>query len=318
MDHKEKIDIGPIARAHSEGYVAELDSEYIDGFSKMQTEESGPVSINKTEHCDKVFLHNHEFYEMVLVDTGFSMHICDETTTILTGGDLFLVKPGKTHSYMSLHSVKIYNILFYDSFLGEDLQEFKKIYGMEEILGESGCGFMKLHVSLKEKQEIIALLEKVIWEIKNKKSGWHIKVKSLMMDFLISYMRKTTDYHKSGQEITSNFTQINSALRYIETNYNKDISVKDIAQATGLSPDYMSKQFKNMVGVGPAEYYRNLRMAKAMEMLKNSDISITEVAEQLGFCDTSIFSRQFKQIVGVSPTAFRAGKNQKLKRSSYE
>ena len=267
---------------------------------------SFPVLITKAEHYDKVAFHKHDFYEIVIVDNGFSMHICNGVPTILTGGDIFLVKPGEPHAYINLHQVHIYNILFFESFLCEDVKIFKSLSGAECIFGEKKQGFVKLHMSLKEKQEIISLIEKVIMEREKRKTGWKIKIKGLMTEFLVNYLRMANDKSDSSSDTGVNFTKISKALQYIETNYANDISVKDIADTVGMSPDYMSKQFKKLVGVGPAEYCRNFRMAKAMELLKTSELTVAEVAEQLGFCDTSVFSRQFKQVLGVSHTSFRA------------
>ena len=277
------------------------------GLTEEYTETTAPVYIGRTEHQERIGMHDHRFYEFVLIDSGFSMHICEGVTTILTGGDLFFMRPGEVHSYINTHNVKLYNILFYESFLGDDIDKIRRLPGMNSVFGEAREQFGKLHLSLMEKQELTALLEKVIWETLNKAPGWDIRVKSLMMDFLVSYSRISVSRKKTGQDSSANFTQVSRALQYIESSYAEDITVKDMARAAGISPDYMSKQFKSIVGIGPAEYCRNFRMAKAMELLRTTELAVAEIAKRLGFDEVSVFSRQFKQIVGVSPTAFRAG-----------
>ena len=278
-----------------------------EGLSEDFTDSSAPVRIARVEHQEKIGFHEHDFYEFVLINSGFSMHICEGVTTILTGGDLFLMRPGESHSYINTHNVKLYNILFFEGFLGEDLERIKRLPGMDAVFGSAKAPFGKLHLSLMEKQELITLLENEIWETINRVPGWELRVKSLMIDFLVTYSRISSNKKKTGNDSSANFTQVSRALQYIENNYTDDISVKDMAKAAGISPDYMSKQFKSIVGIGPAEYCRNFRMAKAMEMLRVTENSVADIASQLGFDEVSVFSRQFKQIVGVSPTAFRAG-----------
>ncbi len=278
-----------------------------EGLTKEFSDSGSPVRITRVEHQERIGFHEHDFYEFVLINSGFSMHICDGVTTILTGGDLFLMRPGEEHSYINTHNVQLYNILFYEGFLGEDLEKIRRLPGMDAVFGNAKTRFGKLHLSLMEKQELISLLERVIWEIINRIPGWDIRVKSLMMDFLVNYSRISSNKKKTGQDSSANFTQVSRALQYIENHYAEDIAVKDMARAAGISPDYMSKQFKSIVGIGPAEYCRNFRMAKAMELLRVSGLSVADIAGQLGFDEVSVFSRQFKQIVGVSPTAFRAG-----------
>ena len=55
----------------------------------------------------------------------------------------------------------------------------------------------------------------------------------------------------------------------------------------------------------PAEYVRKFRVAKSMDLLKTTDMSVAEIAEVVGFSDISLYSRVFKQVIGVSPAAFR-------------
>ena len=85
----------------------------------------------------------------------------------------------------------------------------------------------------------------------------------------------------------------------------KDITGKDIADYAGLSLDYLSKQFKSVMAMTPAEYVRKFRVAKSMDLLKTTDMSVAEIAEVVGFSDISLYSRVFKQVIGVSPAAFR-------------
>ena len=72
--------------------------------------------------------------------------------------------------------------------------------------------------------------------------------------------------------------------------------------------DYVSKQFKNQLSMSPSEYMRKFRIAKSMELLKSTDLSVAEITEMTGFKDISIFSRVFKQTIGKSPLSFRKDK----------
>ena len=88
------------------------------------------------EHHGKVWLHSHSFYEIVYIDKGFSMHSCNEETTILTSGDLFTIRPGEIHSYISAHHTFLYNCLFYKEALEGLSGEITKLPGINRVLGE--------------------------------------------------------------------------------------------------------------------------------------------------------------------------------------
>lgn len=121
--------------------------------------------------------------------------------------------------------------------------------------------------------------------------------------FLIRYNKSIGDNDShilsSGDEI------IQSAARYISENYNKDISLIDVAEFVGMSSTYFSKKFKEVTGFGFKEYMLNIRMKKACLLLLETKLSVTEIAYETGFNDSNYFGDVFKRIKGVSPLKYR-------------
>lgn len=265
-----------------------------------------PISIMDTEHHGKVWLHSHSFFEIVYIDKGFSMHSYNDETTILTSGDLFAIRPGEVHAYISAHHTYLYNCLFYIEALGEASSELVKLPGMNQILGQRQSKWEKLHLDFTERREVLLYLEKMKWEQVNRGIGWGINMRSLLTGFLVLYSRLYSNhYGNSNINNKAHLPYIHNALKFIEENYQRDLLMKEMADSVNLSPDYISRQFKSAVGLSPIEYLRNFRIAKAMEKLKTTDLTVAEIGESVGFRDISHFSRQFKQVVGVSPTVFR-------------
>jgi YesN/AraC family two-component response regulator len=79
------------------------------------------------------------------------------------------------------------------------------------------------------------------------------------------------------------------------------LNLKGIAFDAGVSPNYLSTFFKEQTGKGFAEYVLSYRIEKAKQLLNNSDISVNEVSEQVGFSNVNIFIRAFKKIEGITP-----------------
>lgn len=119
-----------------------------------------PISIMDTEHHGKVWLHSHSFFEIVYIDKGFSMHSYNDETTILTSGDLFAIRPGEVHAYISAHHTYLYNCLFYIEALGEASSELVKLPGMNQILGQRQSKWEKLHLDFTERRRSFTLLRK--------------------------------------------------------------------------------------------------------------------------------------------------------------
>ena len=63
--------------------------------------------------------------------------------------------------------------------------------------------------------------------------------------------------------------------------------------------------FKQFTGLTPVEYIKNVRLAKAAELLRSPELSVAQVAMEVGFEDPNYFSRQFKQVLGMSPSSFQ-------------
>ena len=98
---------------------------------------------------------------------------------------------------------------------------------------------------------------------------------------------------------------IHEALAYIEQNFQNDISVEDIADNCGLNRSYFGKIFKNAVGRTPQDFLLNYRMTKAAELLKLTDLSVSDIGNAVGYPNQLHFSRAFKNVYGISPRQWR-------------
>ena len=105
---------------------------------------------------------------------------------------------------------------------------------------------------------------------------------------------------------------IKEALNYIEQNFQNDISVENIASFCGLNRTYFGRIFKETVGKSPQQFLLSYRMAKAAELLKLTELSISDIGNAVGYPNQLHFSRAFKNVYGVSPREWR-NKNQMIR-----
>jgi len=99
---------------------------------------------------------------------------------------------------------------------------------------------------------------------------------------------------------------VKQTIAYLHQHYAELLKRQQIAQAVGVSERYLSGIFKQEMGISPWEVLNRFRIQRAIELLKNTDKSITEIAMQVGFNDSSYFGRVFQKQVGVSPTKYRS------------
>lgn len=95
------------------------------------------------------------------------------------------------------------------------------------------------------------------------------------------------------------------ALDFIDTNYQDDISVEDIASSAGLNRKSLYAVFKSLTGFSPKDYLIYYRMCKATALLKDANLSVETVAVSVGYSDQFHFSKEFKKNVGLSPSVYR-------------
>ena len=72
-----------------------------------------------------------------------------------------------------------------------------------------------------------------------------------------------------------------------------------------VSSDYFTKMFKDSIGKTPIEYINGLRVNESMRLLSETEKTMAEIADEIGFCNPNYFHKIFKQYIGVSPLAFR-------------
>lgn len=100
-------------------------------------------------------------------------------------------------------------------------------------------------------------------------------------------------------------TYINQAIGYIETNYSQRITVQDIANFVGLDRTYLSSLFKAKFGSSLQSFLVEYRMNRAVELLANPGLSISDISRSVGYTDPFLFSKMFKKMIGKAPKYFR-------------
>jgi signal transduction histidine kinase/DNA-binding LacI/PurR family transcriptional regulator/DNA-binding response OmpR family regulator len=98
------------------------------------------------------------------------------------------------------------------------------------------------------------------------------------------------------------------AMAYIHEHFKEPVSRSDIANSLYVNEQYLSRCFNKEIGIGPMAYLNRYRIQQAKRMLERGDLTITQVALEVGFSSQSYFSRLFQQETGLSPSAFQRGK----------
>ncbi|MFF7738381.1 helix-turn-helix domain-containing protein [Streptomyces sp. NPDC007984] len=93
---------------------------------------------------------------------------------------------------------------------------------------------------------------------------------------------------------------------YVDSTLAQRPRVSDLARVAGLSPDYFSRVFRRTFGMPPREWIVARRVQRAAVLLQRHDRSVAQVAAELGYTDSFLFSRQFKAVTGLAPLNYRS------------
>ena len=100
-------------------------------------------------------------------------------------------------------------------------------------------------------------------------------------------------------------TPIQDAIRFIQKNYARDISLEDAAQCANMSKYHFSRQFKKDCGYSPHEFLILTRLNRAKHLLKTTDLPVKTIAQEVGYQNVNTFTNTFTSRVGLSPSRFR-------------
>ena len=148
-------------------------------------------------------------------------------------------------------------------------------------------------------------MEKFLNTLRKLEDGFELSAVSAALE-IFSALIKSDCIFRAKEDLTSNrISPFTMSIKYIEQNFNKKISLNDIARYSGISRKYFGEYFKKFTNKTPFEYINEYRIERAAEMLLYTDLSITEIAFECGFNDTSYFSKTFKQYKKSNPRNYK-------------
>jgi AraC-like DNA-binding protein/mannose-6-phosphate isomerase-like protein (cupin superfamily) len=138
------------------------------------------------------------------------------------------------------------------------------------------------------------------------KYGGELRLRGLLSIFLSELIERLGNGNVEGCNYKDNY--IKKTVEYVEANYAREISISDIANYIGLNRNYFSSVIKSGLGITLQDFIIQFRVNKACELLKNLDLSISDISRSVGYKDPLCFSKVFKKIKGCSPKLYREGK----------
>ncbi|MCE5184656.1 MAG: AraC family transcriptional regulator [Planctomycetaceae bacterium] len=242
--------------------------------------------------------HIHPNHEWLVIKKGQLRVQIDKQEFTVEAGDFYFVQPGQTHLDEGISGeLDFFTVTFqlldpqgnHVYFLPPPfVPTQQKIKGMQSVLWPL---FKKMFTEVHEQQpwceEIVeATISQMTWMVRRR----------------LHSSQLTPDYRRTS---VGHAELVRKVDEYIKNNLNKGISLIELADAVYVSRFYLDHVFKKVTGLSPLRYALKLRMEQAKKLLAEGSMNVYEVARKMGFEDPYYFSRQFKQVAGVSPKQFQ-------------
>lgn len=239
-------------------------------------------------------MHWHSHFLLNIVTEGKGVQVINGVEHNLCRGSVILLSPMDFHKNIICDDkgIKICAIKFSDSVFYDSLTEMCDLEQFPFVATLSNEDF----------NTATRLFDILMSEHNNpEKLGSSLFAICLIRELVILTLRNA----ETEKYIPKYDKRLRRALIYIHTHFQKPIAAADVAEYIGYSPNYFSNIFKKQIGTAFQNYLQDLRLNFAMNILKFSDISVTEACLESGFRTLSHFISTFKNKFGCSPENFR-------------
>ena len=143
-------------------------------------------------------------------------------------------------------------------------------------------------------------------EHKTQSEGYIDLIKASLLQIMLLAHRHIDDEIEAtdGQESIKH-KMVSEIAAYINNNFNREITLAEISERFFISPCYFSRTFKSITGISFSEYLSGVRIKEAERLLAKTEMSVSEIAEAVGFNNITHFGRCFKSTAGMTPLAYR-------------
>lgn len=256
--------------------------------------------------------HRHDFAELAIVVRGQGMQWLNGTDYPITAGDAFLLQGEQVHYFHDRQHLEIINVMYDPKKLALPENELRRMPGycsmfmLEPAYREEHQFASRLHLQQLPLAHVLALSEEIQQECEAKKAGFEVMARAKLM-ILIVYLSRA--YTQIDTIASQTLIKVGNVISALENDFCKDWKLEELAIMSNMSTSSLLSVFRRATDQTPIDYLVRLRIQRAMELLRQTDLSVTAIAFEVGFNDSNYFTRKFRRTAGLTPSQFRSKPN---------
>lgn len=255
--------------------------------------------------------HSHTCVEMSYVLSGTATHTIIEHSTgqrktdSIHMGSYYVLDHNASHLISEVSKdFFLINILFHPSFLNASFSQYEPF---ENVLDSV---FTDLHIHtvngsvinsnyFDDEKQLRSVFEKAWETYKKREPGYRNLLRCYISEILVQTVKKRIPKEKNKNHMIIDIRD------YVNENYMHNISLTKICNERFLNPSFISRKFKEIIGVPFEVYLQNVRIQNACTLLTETRLSVDEIIERVGYIDGASFRTHFKRVLGTTPLRFR-------------
>lgn len=256
---------------------------------------------------DRVPWHWHDELEAVFVASGETTVSAGRQHYTLQKGQGFFVNADVLHSAQGVRGsrCRYHSVVFHPRLIGGGIDSvFWQAY-LRPLIG-SGLRSVALDGGQPWHARALECIESAWQEGAREAPGYEFRVRAALSELVfLLWQHLPKEKAVVSEKTLRDSERIKRMLRYVQQNYTDEISVADIAASASISQSECLRCFKSTIGIPPIQYVKRFRVQKAAELLSSTGQKIGDIGAQVGFLDTSYFTRSFREVKGMSPGEYR-------------
>lgn len=235
--------------------------------------------------------HTHGHMELFYIVGGKGQFLIEDHIYPVNTSQLVIINPNVLHTEVSLNAQPLEYIV-----LGID--------GIELAINDNENGqFAVLNPS--ESAEISSCLRNILREMELKSTGYEDVCQAFMEILIIRLMRTIELSAPTELSVITANRQCAAIRRYIDLHFKEPLSLDQLAEESHMNKYYLSHAFKRQYGTSPINYMISRRLEESKYLLAETDLSMSQIAQLLGFSSLSYFSQLFRKTQSISPREYR-------------
>ncbi|MBE1536929.1 helix-turn-helix domain-containing protein [Actinomadura algeriensis] len=266
----------------------------------------GPIWGGLRRLSSDVEVHAHDFVEIAVIGTGRGTHMTARGEHGLRHGQAIVLRPGAWHGFSDCADLVVANCCLSAQALRSELGGVLQVPALRRLLWNEPVGAGSRGVAVTdlgpdaadEAIDQIGLLEADLTGARPRAGR--------RLGRLVTVLGILADASAPDAAAPEPHPAVAAAIARMEAAPADAWRLDDLAHAVSLDPDYLRRLFVRHVGVSPLNYLARIRAERAVALLANSDLPAARVGAAVGWDNPTYFARRFRELVGLTPTAYRA------------